>query len=185
MADVTQILDRVQRGNLNAAEELLPVVYAELRGIAAGMMAREKPGQTLQATALVHEAWLRLGGDQQIAWKNRAHIFSAAAEAMRRILIDRARKRLARASSGLDSPEELIESRIQVRAPETELLALHDVLDHFAEVDPDGARLVKLRYFVGMDMAEAADALGVSHRHAERLWTFAKAWLREAIQRER
>ncbi|MSU62540.1 MAG: sigma-70 family RNA polymerase sigma factor [Pedosphaera sp.] len=185
MADVTQILARAQQGDPNAAEELLPLVYDELRGIASGMMAREKPGQTLQATALVHEAWLRLGGDQQIAWQNRAHFFGAAAEAMRRILIDRARKRLARASSSLDSPEVLIESQIQLRVPETELLALHDVLDHLAEVDPDGARLVKLRYFVGMNMTEAAEALGISHRNAERLWTFAKAWLREAIRRER
>src|SRR5207244_2278316 len=118
-------------------------------------------------------------------WQNRAHFFAAAAEAMRRILVDRARKRQVRQPSGLATPEPFHESRIQSRPPETELLALHEVLDRFAEVDPDAARLVELRYFVGMNLTEAAEALGVSHRAAERLWTFARAWLRDAIGRAR
>jgi RNA polymerase sigma factor (TIGR02999 family) len=174
VSDVTRILERVQQGDLQATQELLPLVYEELRKLAAARMANEKPGQTLQPTALVHEAWLRLGGDQQPQWQNRAHFFGAAAEAMRRILIDRARKRQLRASSGLSAPEELHESRIQLRVPEAELLALHEVLD----------RLVKLRYFIGMSMAEAVEALAISLRQGERLWTFAKAWLRDAIRRD-
>lgn len=185
VSDVTRLLERVQQGDPKAAGELLPVVYEELRKIAAARMANEQPGQTLQPTALVHEAWLRLGGDQQPHWQNRAHFFGAAAEAMRRILIDRARKRQRRAASGLAAPEELHESRIELRVPESELLALHEVLDQLAQVDDDAARLVKLRYFVGMSMAEASEAMGVSLRQGERLWTFAKAWLREAIRRDR
>ena len=185
MSDVTRILDRVQQGDPQAAEELLPLVYDELRRIAAARMAGEQPGQTLQPTGLVHEAWLRLGGDRQPRWQNRAHFFGAAAEAMRRILIDRARKRQVRASSGLAAPEELHESRIQLRVPEAELLALHEVLDQLAKVDAEAAELVKLRYFVGMSMAEAVEALGISRRQGERLWTFSKAWLRDAISRDR
>ena len=184
MSDVTRILDRAQQGDPKAAEELLPLVYEELRQLAAAKMANEQPGQTLQPTALVHEAWLRLGGDQQPRWQNRTHFFGAAAEAMRRILIDRARKRQVRASAGLAAPEELHESRIELRVPEAELLALHEVLDQLAKVDADAARLVKLRYFVGMSMTEAVEALGISLRQGERLWTFAKAWLRDAIRRD-
>ena len=185
MNDVAHILERVRQGDPNAAGELLPLVYQELRKLAAARMANEQPGQTLQPTALVHEAWLRLGGDRQPHWQNRAHFFGAAAEAMRCILIDRARKRQVRASSGLAAPEELHESRIQLRVLETELLALHEVLDQLAKVDADAARLVKLRYFVGMSMAEAVEVLGISLRQGERLWTFAKAWLRDAIRRDR
>lgn len=185
MSDITRILERAQQGDPQAAEELLPVVYEELRKLASAKLAHEKVGQTLQATALVHEAWLRLGGDQQPHWENRAHFFGAAAEAMRRILIDRARKRQLRASSGLAEPEQLHESRIQLRVPESELLSLHEVLDQLAKVDADAAQLVKLRYFVGMSMTETVEALGISLRQGERLWTFAKAWLRDAIRRER
>jgi len=181
---VTRLLNAVEQGDPEAAGELLPLVYEELRKVAAARMSNEQPGQTLQPTALVHEAWLRLGGDQQPHWQNRAHFFGAAAEAMRRILIDRARKRQRRASSGLAAPEELHESRIQLRVPEPELLALHEVLDQLAKVDADAARLVMLRYFVGMSMAEAVEAMGISLRQGERLWTFAKAWLRDAIGRD-
>ena len=184
MSDVRQILERVQQGDSKAAAELLPLVYEELRKLASAKMAHELPGQTLQATALVHEAWLRLVGNSEARFQNRAHFFGAAAEAMRRILIDLARKRQVRASSGLAAPEELNESRIELRVPEAELLALHEVLDQLAKVDADAARLVKLRYFVGMSMAEAVEALGISRRQGERLWTFAKAWLRDAIRRE-
>jgi RNA polymerase sigma factor (TIGR02999 family) len=185
MNEVTQILESIQQGNPKGAEELLPLVYHELRKLAAHKMAREKPGQTLQATALVHEAWLRLGGDQQPHWQSRAHFFGAAAEAMRRILIDRVRKRQVRAGSDLASREELHESRIALRVPDAELLALHEVLDQLEKVDASAARLVKLRYFIGMSMAEAVQVIGISHRHGERLWTFAKAWLRDAIRRDR
>jgi len=184
MSDVTQILERVQQGDPKAAAELLPLVYEELRKLASAKMAHELPGQTLQATALVHEAWLRLVGNSEARFQNRAHFFGAAAEAMRRILIDLARKRQVRASSGLAAPEELNESRIELRVPEAELLALHEVLDQLAKVDADAARLVKLRYFVGMSMSEAVEALGISLRQGERLWTFAKAWLRDAIRRD-
>src|SRR4029450_12792067 len=126
MSDVTRILDRVQQGDPKAAEELLPLVYEELRKLAAARMTHEQPGQTLQPTALVHEAWLRLGGDQQPRWQNRSHFFGAAAEAMRRILIDRARKRQVRASAGLAAPEELHESRIEMRGAEGGLRGVHE-----------------------------------------------------------
>ena len=184
MSEVTQLLHAINCGEPQAAEKLLPLVYDELRKVAAAKMAQEKPGQTLQPTALVHEAWLRLGGDQQPTWQNRAHFFGAAAEAMRRILIDRARKRQLRQASGLDAPEELHESRIALRVPESELLAVNEVLDRLAEVDADAARLVKLRFFVGMNMAEASEAMGMSLRQSQRLWTFDKAWLRDALRRE-
>jgi RNA polymerase sigma factor (TIGR02999 family) len=180
---LTQILDAVGAGDPQAAEKLLPLVYEELRRLAAAKMANEAPGQTLQPTALVHEAWLRLGGDGR-QWENRAHFFGAAAEAMRRILIDRARKRKLREPSGLATPEELHESRIELQVPESELLGLDEVLDRLAVVDPEAARLVKLRYFVGLGMAEATEAMGISLRQGERLWTFAKAWLRNALRRQ-
>lgn len=182
--NVTQLLIAAGKGDSQAADALLPLVYDELRRMAGARMAREHAGQTLQATALVHEAWLRMGGDQQPNWQNRAHFFGAAAEAMRRILIDRARKRQLRQSSGLDVPVELHESRIELRVPESELLALHEVLDQLADVDGDAARLVKLRFFVGMNMAEASEVMGFSLRQGERLWTFAKAWLRDALSKE-
>ena len=184
MNEVTRILEAIDQGDPKAAEDLLPLVYEELRKLASARMAREQPGQTLQATALVHEAWLRLGADQQPQWRNRAHFFAAAAEAMRRILIDRARKRQVRLASGLANPEVFEDSRIEVNAPTDELLALDEVLDQLEKVDADAARLVKLRFFAGMSMAQAAEALGLTLRRAERLWTFAKAWLRDAIRRE-
>ena len=185
MSDVTRILDRVQHGDPKAAEELLPLVYDELRKLATHQMAQERAGQTLQPTALVHEAWLRLGADAQPIWQNRAHFFGAAAEAMRRILVDRARKRRVRADSGLAAPEELDESRIELRVPESELIALDEVLDRLAVVDVEAARLVKLRYFVGLDMAKTAEVLNLSLRQAERLWTFARARLRSVISQAR
>ena len=183
MSEVTRILDRVSQGEAQAAEELLPLVYEELRKLAAFKMANEAPGQTLQATALVHDAWLRLGGDAQHQWQNRSHFFGAAAEAMRHILIDRARKKAVRQASGLATPEELHESRIAVEAPPEELLAVHEALDGLAAVDRTAAELVKLRYFVGMTLPEAAKLLGLSLRSAERLWTFSRAWLRDALRR--
>jgi RNA polymerase sigma factor (TIGR02999 family) len=184
VSDVTLILHAVQQGDPKAAEELLPLLYDELRKLAAQKMAHESPGQTLQPTALVHEAWLRLVGAEDRGFENRAHFFGAAAEAMRRILIDRARKRKLREPCGLARPEELHESRIELQVPESELLGLDEVLDRLAEVDPEAARLVKLRYFVGLRMVEAAETMGISLRQGERLWTFAKAWLRNALRRQ-
>jgi RNA polymerase sigma factor (TIGR02999 family) len=183
MGDVTVILEAIRRGERHAAEELIPLVYEELRRVAAQKMAAEAPGQTLQPTALVHEAWMRLGGDAQPTWQNRAHFFGAAAEAMRRILIDRARKHAVRQASGLAAPEVLHESRLEVQAPTEELLAVHEALDGLAAVDGTAAELVKLRYFVGMTLPETAEALGLSLRSAERLWTFSRAWLRDALER--
>ena len=183
MSDVTRILDRVQQGDPKAAEELLPLVYEELRKLAAQKMAHEPAGQTLQATALVHEAWLRLVGNESPQFQNRGHFFSAAAEAMRRILIDRARKRAVRQSSGLAAPEELHESRIQIHVPTDELLAVHEALDGLAAVDATAAELVKLRYFVGMTLPEAGESLGLPLRSAERLWAFSRAWLRDALRK--
>jgi RNA polymerase sigma factor (TIGR02999 family) len=181
---VTQILEAAGAGDGQAAGQLVSLVYQELRRLAAAKMAREAPGQTLQPTALVHEAWLRLGGDRQ-QWKNRAHFFGAAAEAMRRILIDRARKRKVRQASGLATPEEIHESRLVLQTSDAELEGLDEVLDQLHQVDADAARLVKLRYFVGLEMAEAAEVMGISVRQGERLWTFARAWLRGALRRGR
>ena len=183
MSEVSRIPGRVPPGEAQAVEELLPLVYDELRKLAACKMAGEAPGQTLQPTALVHEAWLRLGADVQPKWQNRAHFFGAAAEAMRRILIDRARKQAVRQASGLAAPEELHESRLAIQAPTDELLAVHEALDGLAAVNATATELVKLRYFVGMTLPEAAEALGLSLRSAERLWTFSRAWLHDALRR--
>ncbi len=185
MSEATRILERIEQGDSQAAAELLPLVYDELRKLAGARLMREPAGATLQGTALVHEAWLRLGGDPQATWQNRAHFFGAAAEAMRRILIDRARKRQVRLASGLAHPQELEESRIEWQVPAEELLAVDEALDGLAAVDAGAARLVKLRYFVGLEMAEAAETLGLSLRATERLWTFSRAWLRDRISRNR
>ncbi len=163
------------------AEDLLPLVYAELKGLAQAKMAREQPGQTLQPTALVHEAWLRLTKAQQ-EWHGRRHFFGAAAEAMRRILIERARRRQVAAKGGYGERTDESDSRLVVTAPEDELLAVHEALDRLAAEDAEAAELVKLRYFVGMSMPEASDAMGIPLRSAERLWTFARAWLRRALK---
>ena len=178
MTELTVILLRMDQGDPRAAAELLPLVYEELRKLAAQKMAQEAPGQTLQATALVHEAWLRLGGDNQPAWDNRGHFFAAAAEAMRRIVIDNARRK-RRARHGGDW-ERVDLAGIQVPAPapdEEELLAVHEALDELAELDSRKAELVKLRFFVGLSFAEAAQVLGVSVVTAKRDWAFARAWL--------
>jgi RNA polymerase sigma factor (TIGR02999 family) len=184
MSDVTRILDRVQRGDSEAAEELLPLVYEELRRLAKSRMARETATQTLEPTALVHEAWLRLAGHDGARFANRAHFFAAAAEAMRRILIERARRRRVLKKGGFVEKEELTESKIVLSAPPDELIAVHEAVDQLANEDPAAADLVKLRYFVGMTMPEAAKAMGLPLRNAERLWTFARAWLRSNLAQE-
>jgi RNA polymerase sigma factor (TIGR02999 family) len=177
MSDITLILGRVEQGDPNAAEELLPLVYEELRKLAAAKMAGEAPGQTLQPTALVHEAWLRLAGAQHQQWNSRGHFFAAAAEAMRRILIDKARRK-ARVRHGKDLVRVDLD-RVDV-AVETEpdtLLAMDEALDRLARRDPLKAQLVKLRYFVGLSIPEAGRTLGLSESTAKRYWAFARAWL--------
>ena len=181
MNDINHLLDTLQEGDPVAADQLLVLVYSELRRLAAAKMAREAPGQTLQPTALVHEAWLRLGGDGQ-RWENRAHFFGAAAEAMRRILIDRARRKLAARHGGGQPRIEADE--IEIAAPtekDDELLAVHEALGQLAAHDPRKAELVKLRYFAGLTIDEAADVLGISPPTAKRDWTYARAWLFRAI----
>ena len=183
MNDVTHILNSISRGEPTAAEELLPIVYEELRKVAAWKMAGEAAGHTLQPTALVHEAWLRLVGTNEQPWQNRAHFFAAAAEAMRRILVDHARRRQSLKRGGGVEHEELHETAIVLTAPPDEVLAVHEALDKLASEDPSAAELVKLRYFVGMTMEEAATALGLAKRTAENLWTYARVWLHREIRR--
>lgn len=184
MGEFTQVLERAQGGDPKAAEELLPLVYGELRKLASCKMAGEREGHTLQPTALVHEAWLRLVGEQRQDWDGQAQFFSAAAEAMRRILVDRARKHRARKRGSGLQPAALEESRLAASFPSEELLAIHDALEKLAVTDPAAAELVKLRYFAGFSMSEAAAALGVSLRSLERLWAFARAWLRREMAAE-
>ncbi len=187
MSDVTRILDRVQGGDPQAAGELLPLVYDELRRLAALKMAAEAPGQTLQPTALVHEAWLRLGADQQPQWQNRAHFFAAAGEAMRRILVEAARRKSRLKRGGQIEFQPLEESAlgIPVGAPSEEILAVSDALDQLATDDPVAAEVVKLRYFVGLPMTEVAEVLQISLRTVNRHWAFARVRLKQVIRGER
>ena len=182
MSHVTQALDAVARGEPEAAGRLLPLVYDELRRLAAQKLAHEKPGQTLQATALVHEAYLRLvGGDPAKPWNGRGHFFAAAAEAMRRILVENARRRRSLKRGGGHVRHDLDDLQLAAPEPAEDLLALDDALNRLAAVDPVKAELVKLRYFAGMTIEEAADALGVSSATAKRYWAYARAWLYEAV----
>ena len=180
---VTRVLNAAQAGDAAASREAFDLIYSELRRLAAGKMAREAAGHTLQATALVHEAWLRLAGPEQ-SWQNRAHFFSSAGEAMRRILVDHARKKHAQKRGGGVAPEELDEATFVLVAPADELLAVNDALDLLAKEDAAAAELVKLRYFIGMKMDDAAATLGMPVRSAERLWAFARAWLKRAIREQ-
>jgi len=177
MKEVTHILDSIQRGDSNAADALLPLVYEELRRLAAQKMADEAPGQTLQATALVHEAWLRLGGDDQPSWQNRAHFFAAAAEAMRRILIDNARrKKYLRHGGGVERVS-LEGFDLAASVDDEQLLALNEALDHLAAHDAAKAQVVKLRFFAGLTNEQVARVLGVSEPTVKRHWAYARAWL--------
>jgi RNA polymerase sigma factor (TIGR02999 family) len=181
MNDVTRILQSIEQGDGGVAE-LLPLVYDELRKLAAARIAQESPGQTLQATALVHEAWLKLVGSKRQKWRGRAHFFGAAAEAMRRILIDKVRRK-ASLKRGADARrEELHESRIELSAPPAEILAVHDALDALAAEDATTAAVVKLRYFVGMTISEIAEALELAPRTVDRHWAFARAWLKRELE---
>jgi RNA polymerase sigma factor (TIGR02999 family) len=182
MVDVTRILNAAASGDSKAAQELLPLVYDELRRLAGHRMAGESAGHTLQPTALVHEAWLRLASGSQ-NWQNRSHFFAAAAEAMRRILVEHARRKQSLKRGGKLLREELEDSMLVVNAPPDELLAVHEALDALATQDPAAAELVKLRYFVGMTMDEAATAMGLAKRTAESIWTYARAWLKREISR--
>jgi len=182
MHDVTRILNAIEHGDSKAASELLPLVYEELRRLAASKMAHESVGHTLQPTALVHEAWLRLVGANQSGWDNRAHFFGAAAESMRRILVEHARRKQSLKRGAGAERQELDESVLVMTVPPDELLAVHEALDKLAAEDKTAAELVKLRYFVGMTMEEAASALGMPKRTAENLWTYARVWLHREIR---
>ncbi len=184
MSDVTQILEAMRRGEAQAADQLLPLVYEELRRIAAYKMSQESPGHTLQPTALVHEAWLRMVGPGNPQFEGRAHFFAVAAEAMRRILVDAARRKHSLKRGGAAERTELRESHLVQTAPADEMLAVDEALDGLAASQPLAADLVKLRYFVGMTMEEAATALGIPLRTAGRLWTYARAWLRRRIEED-
>jgi RNA polymerase sigma factor (TIGR02999 family) len=179
MNDVTRVLSAIEQGDPHAAEELLPLVYDELRKLAAARLAQEKPGQTLQATALVHEAYLRLvGGGPEQNWDNRGHFFAAAAEAMRRILIENARHKQSQKAGGDCKRLELSDVEPTMRQPSVDVLALNEALDRLEARDARKAALVKLRYFAGLTIQEAAAVLGVSTATADNDWAYAKSWLK-------
>jgi RNA polymerase sigma factor (TIGR02999 family) len=183
MSDVTQILAAIDRGDPHAAERLLPLVYDELRKLAAQKMAQEAPGQTLQATALVHEAYLRLVDVKTTQpWNSRGHFFAAAAEAMRRILVEEARRKASLKRGGGREREDLPESRLAAPEAAADLVALDEALTQLAQTDAVAAELVKLRYFAGLTSAQAAEALGISPRTADRTWVYARAWLLRKLQ---
>ncbi len=190
MSEVTRILSAIERGDPQAAAQLLPLVYDELRRLAAAQMAHEKPGQTLQATALVHEAYLRLvgppvahaPGSPEPEFSSRGHFFAAAAEAMRRILVEGARRKASLKRGGGLQREEMPESGLAAPEPSLDLLALDEALTQLAATDTLAAQLVKLRYFAGLTSAQAAEALGISERKAERTWAYARSWLLKKLQ---
>jgi len=184
VSEVTRILDAIDHGDAQSAEKLLPLVYDELRRIAAVKMANEAAGHTLQPTALVHEAWLRLVGNDSPRFENRAHFFSAASEAMRRILVESARRKARLKRGNRPAFEERDESRIESQAPSEEVLAVHEALDLLTAEDPLAAEVVKLRYFVGLPIPEVAKALNIAPRTADRLWAFARVRLKRAIRGE-
>jgi RNA polymerase sigma factor (TIGR02999 family) len=184
MSDVTRILSAIEAGDPSAAEQLLPLVYEELRRLAAGRLAAEKPGHTLQATALVHEAYLRLVGGQAGGWNSRGHFFGAAAEAMRRILVEAARKKAAVKRGGGLARKGVDPNLLAAREDDEDLLALDEALRRLAEKDPIRARLVELRHFAGLTIEESAQALGISVTTANRYWSYARAWLHQEITGE-
>ena len=183
--EITAVLDRVGEGDPQAADDLWALVYGELRKLATAKMNHEAPGMTLQPTALVHEAWLRLGGDHQPEWSNRAHFFAAAAEAMRRILIDRARHRHARRHGGGLERVNIADFELAEPRNDDELLAVHEKLESLAAHDARKAELVKLRYFAGLTLEEAAAVLSIAVPTAKRDWAYARAWLYQEISHSR
>jgi RNA polymerase sigma factor (TIGR02999 family) len=184
MSQVTQILERAQQGDRKAPEELLPLVYDELRKLAAARMAQENANQTLQPTALVHEAWLRLTGGGQPAFDGSGHFFAAAAEAMRRILIENARRKGRLKRGGEWERVGLEKLDVAVTSDDDTLLAVHDALNKLAGEDPVGAKLIELRFFGGLSNVEAAKVLGLAERTAKRTWTYARAWLHEELTKK-
>jgi len=183
VSEVTRILDSIAQGDAKAAEELLPLVYEELRKLAAQKMAAEPPGQTLQPTALVHEVWLRLGGRSDAKFANQAHFFAAAAEAMRRILVENARRKRRLKHGGGQRRVELNMLDVAITSNDDHLLAVDEALDKLAAQDAAAADLIKLRFFAGLPNVEAARLLGVPERSAKRTWAYARAWLYEELKR--
>jgi RNA polymerase sigma factor (TIGR02999 family) len=183
MSDVTRILNAIERGDARATDELLPLVYEQLRLLAAQKLSHEKPGQTLQATALVHEAYLRLIGDEPQKWENRGHFFAAAAEAMRRILVENARRKKREKHGGAWKRVDMSALDVAVMTDEETILLVNEALERFSTVDELGARLIKLRFFAGISNIEAAKILGIPERTAKRTWAYARAWLYEEMQR--
>lgn len=181
MNEVTRILNAIERGDMKATDELLPIVYEELRLLAAQKLARETPGQTLQATALVHEAYLRLLGDEAPTWTSRGHFFAAAAEAMRRILVENARRKKRLKHGGDQQRIDLEGAEPAVDGPCDDLIALDEALGKLAQRDKVKAELVKLRFFAGLTNEQAAAALGISHNTADRYWAYARSWLHVEI----
>ncbi|SRR6266496_3697019 len=182
MSDVTRILAAIQQGDSNATEQLLPLVYEELRKLAAHKMANEVPGQTLQPTALVHEAYLRLVGAKDRQWNSRGHFFAAAAEAMRRILVENARRKRRVKHGGAMQRIDLTSLDVAITSNDQHLLAVDEALDKLAARDPLGAQLIKLRFFAGLSNVDAARMLGIPERTAKRTWAYARAWLYEELK---
>ena len=185
VSDVTRILNAVQQGDPKAADELLPLVYEELRRLAAAKMANEAPGQTLQPTALVHEAWLRLTGNENQEWNGRGHFFAAAAEAMRRILVENARRKRRIKHGGEMQRVDLTSLDVAILSDDAHLLAVDQALEQLAARDPLGAQLIKLRFFAGLPNVEAARLLQIPERTAKRTWAYARAWLFEELKKSR
>jgi RNA polymerase sigma factor (TIGR02999 family) len=185
MSEVTQILEAIGRGDQPASEQLLPLIYQELRCLAAKMLSQEPTSQTLEATALVHEAYVRLVDvEEQQKWNHRYHFFAAAAEAMRRILVEKARRQQRVKHGGQRRRVEMDGERLVCSVPEDQILALDEALERFAQEEPEKAQLVKLRFFAGLSIEEASGALGISRATASRHWTYARAWLRDALSAE-
>jgi RNA polymerase sigma factor (TIGR02999 family) len=182
MSDVTQVLQAIQRGDGRASEELLPLVYHEMRQLAAARMAQEAAGQTLQATALVHEAWLRMVGAGERTWQNRAHFFGAAAEAMRRILVENARRKSRLKRGGGQLRLDIEDLDLAAAGPDDKVLLMDEALEQLKAEDPEKARIVVLKFFGGMTNQEVAENLGVTERTVERQWAYAKAWLFQKIR---
>jgi RNA polymerase sigma factor (TIGR02999 family) len=183
MGDVTRILEAIEQGDTDAAEGLFPLVYEDLRELASQKLAQEAPGQTLQATALVHEVYLRLvDAAKARGWQSRQHFFAAAAEAMRHILVDRARKKRSEKRGGGRLRINFNEANVAAPEAAEEILAVNEALDALAKVDPQAAQLVNLRYFAGFSIPEVAEALNIPPRSADRVWAYARAWLRRAIE---
>jgi RNA polymerase sigma factor (TIGR02999 family) len=182
MSEITQVLQAIRRGDGRASEELLPLVYNELRQLAAARMNQESAGHTLQATALVHEAWLRMVGDGDREWQNRAHFFGAAAEAMRRILVDNARRKSRLKRGGDQARVDIEELDLVATSPDEKILLMDEALEKLRAEDPEKARIVVMKFFGGMTNQEVAENLGMTERTVERQWAFAKAWLFQSIQ---